>query len=85
LFLQAQPIAVAVVSLVPEGPPIWFRWNRRDHTVQRSWGPERIETGWWREGLVRRDYYRVETTTGERFWLYRQLHDGSWFLHGRFE
>jgi hypothetical protein len=34
---------------------------------------------------VGRDYYRVETTTGHRFWLFRRLRDGHWFLHGLFE
>jgi hypothetical protein len=34
---------------------------------------------------VRRDYYQVETGTGERFWLFRELHSGAWFLHGEFE
>jgi protein ImuB len=61
-----------------------FRHHRRRHTIVRRWGPERIETGWWRDGLVRRDYYRVETTTGWRFWLFRDLTTGGWFLHGSF-
>jgi protein ImuB len=63
-------------------PPIAFRWRGRRHVVARCWGPERIETGWWRTGLVRRDYYRVETTDGHRFWLFRELHQGGWSLHG---
>jgi protein ImuB len=33
---------------------------------------------------VRRDYYLVETTAGRRFWLFRALEDGRWFLHGAF-
>ena len=53
--------------------------------MARHWGPERIETGWWRRACMRRDYYRVETTAGLRFWLFRDLDDGGWFLHGSFE
>ena len=34
---------------------------------------------------IRRDYYRVETPTGQRFWLFRQLDESQWFLHGVFE
>jgi hypothetical protein len=34
---------------------------------------------------VQRDYYRVETTTGKRFWLFRRLPDGNWFLQGVFD
>jgi protein ImuB len=34
---------------------------------------------------VQRDYYRIETTTGRRFWLFRRLNDAKWFLHGIFD
>jgi protein ImuB len=61
-----------------------FRLRAEQHQVARAWGPERIETGWWRKWPVRRDYYRVETTAGQRFWLFRRLQDGKWFLHGAF-
>jgi protein ImuB len=78
------PQAVEVVSVYPGGSPRRLFWDDRDHMVSRAWGPERIETGWWRGGDVRRDYYVVETIAGERLWLFRDLADGSWFLHGVF-
>jgi len=34
---------------------------------------------------VGRDYYQVETACGNRFWLFRRLSDGRWFLHGTFD
>ena len=76
---------IEVVSIVPEGPPLRFRWRQEEHTIRWSWGPERIETGWWREQHVRRDYYRVETAAGSWFWLFRRREDGHWFVHGVFE
>jgi protein ImuB len=82
LFAPPAPVEVDVNGL---------RWQRRRHVIVRRWGPERIETGWWRgthgtwvAGLVRRDYYRVETADGRRFWLFRDLTAGGWFLHGMF-
>ncbi|RIK76587.1 MAG: nucleotidyltransferase, partial [Planctomycetota bacterium] len=72
------------ISVAPDGPPIQFRRGGRQHTIARHWGPERIETGWWRSQSVWRDYFRVETTEGERYWLYRRRQDGRWFLHGVF-
>jgi protein ImuB len=66
------------------GPPPRFRSGGVIHEVLRSHGPERIETAWWRGPIVRRDYYVVETATGARFWLFRRLRDGGWFLHGVF-
>jgi protein ImuB len=48
-------------------------------------GPERIESGWWDGGDVRRDYYRAVDGRGRRLWIYRDLRgEGRWFLHGLF-
>lgn len=85
LRLSAKPIALPVVSVVPEGPPLKFCWQDREYQIAHAWGPERIETGWWRGQRIARDYYRVETQTGHRFWLFRRLRDGQWFLHGWFD
>jgi protein ImuB len=82
--LTGQPIALPVVSVIPGGPPIRFHWKNNHYIVAHSWGPERIETGWWRGADIRRDYYLVESTQGERFWLFRSLPDEIWFLHGVF-
>lgn len=56
---------------------------------EASWrilaGPERIESGWWDGGDVRRDYYLVETRTGQRGWAFRSITDrGPLLLHGWF-
>ncbi len=85
LRLFPQPFRLTAVSLMPEGPPLEFQLEGRLYRIAHTWGPERIETGWWRGRPVRRDYYRVETTTGHRHWLFRDLGDGGWFLHGTFE
>ncbi len=53
--------------------------------IARTWGPERIETGWWRGPTVRRDYYRVATQSGHWFWIFRDLNSGRWFLQGMFD
>jgi protein ImuB len=84
LYLFPRPVPLEVVAVAPEGPPVRFRWTGEPHDVARHWGPERIETAWWRKGPVRRDYYRVETGQGRRYWLFRRLEDGKWFLHGEF-
>jgi protein ImuB len=73
-----------VMAVAPDGPPVRFRLGDVLHRVTHAYGPERIETAWWRGPTVRRDYYVVETDSGERFWLFRRLRDGGWFLHGMF-
>jgi len=85
LCLLPQPLPLVVVSIVPDGPPLVFTSGGVEWRIERTWGPERIQTGWWRAPSVARDYYRVETATGQWFWLFRQLIDGRWFLHGFFE
>lgn len=48
-------------------------------------GPERMETGWWDGGEMRRDYYIVETAQGQRAWAYCAPDDqAGWMLHGWF-
>lgn len=84
LQLHTPPVPLEIIAVVPDGPPIRFRIRGQISQVSRHWGPERIETGWWRGKSVRRDYYRVETTHGNRLWLFRCLEDGQWFLHGSF-
>lgn len=84
LWLEPEPIALAVVSVVPDGPPVMFHLHGSEHRIARTWGPERIETGWWRSRCVRRDYYQVETREGLRYWLFRELNTGRWYFHGTF-
>lgn len=45
---------------------------------------ERIESGWWDEHDLRRDYYTAVAPTGQRLWIYRDLDNGVWHLHGIF-
>jgi protein ImuB len=85
LRLFDPPRPIEVIGIAMEGPPAKFFDRRETYQVARSFGPERIETGWWRGPSVRRDYYRVETTGGNRLWLFRRLQDQRWFLHGEFE
>jgi len=82
--LLKRPLRLETLAVSPEGPPIRFDFRGQCQEVVRHWGPERIETGWWRRRGVRRDYYRVETHTGHRFWLFRQIGSGECFLHGTF-
>jgi protein ImuB len=84
LRLEREPILLKMFTTFPDGAPGQFNWEG-SHRIVRSWGPERIQTAWWRGRYIQRDYYRVETTTGRRFWLFRRLQDGEWFLHGVFD
>ncbi|MFO0820539.1 MAG: DNA polymerase Y family protein [Pirellulales bacterium] len=82
--LLRPPVAIEVVAVAPEGPPQALRWRREWLRIVANWGPERIETGWWRADAARRDYYRVATERGCRYWIYRDRATQRWHLHGLF-
>jgi len=83
-----------VMSDLPDGAPIRFKWRGRPYRVVAADGPERVYGEWWRHGAERaavRDYFQVEAEGGGRFWLYRRgdgedgaTGDLSWHLHGLF-
>ena len=81
----------AVATECNARPPQIFRWRRRVFHSLSAVGPERITPEWWlddpnwRSGP--RDYWRVETETGERLWLFEALGaetSGGWYVQGDF-
>jgi protein ImuB len=86
LFIN--PEKVEAVAELPDHPPRLFIWRKARHRVTKADGPERIHGEWWlsdKETTLVRDYYRVETTDGTRYWLFRDgptEQGGSWWLHG---
>jgi protein ImuB len=65
-----------------EGRPVQFALGRAVHPVRLAIGPERISGQWWRGHDKTRDYYEVENSAGERFWIFRVRETGKWYLHG---
>lgn len=70
--------------------PLWlFRQPRAlegepaSSEVKLLSGPERIETGWWDGGEIRRDYFVGRERHGGELWLYRDR-GGQWFVQGIF-
>jgi protein ImuB len=49
-------------------------------------GPERLETGWWDDDGIARDYFVACNPQGVHLWIYRdrKKEGGLWFLHGMF-
>ena len=87
LFEKPEEIKVPFAT-APDGPPAMFHWRRAEFSVARAEGPERIAMEWWKNEKPTRDYFRVESKDGQRFWLYRDgLYPGfqpRWYLHGIF-
>ena len=52
-------------------------------------GPERIESGWWDDGLAARDYFIAQNDQHALLWVFRlramdEAAGSGWFLHGFF-
>lgn len=92
LLLFTHPEPVEAIAQIPDGSPLKFRWRRVLYQTVRSEGPERIAGEWWLDGrsAFSRDYFRVETAEGYRFWLFRHgLYEREtaaprWYVHGVF-
>ena len=48
-------------------------------------GPERLESGWWDGGDLKRDYYVLRLANGQLAWAFSAVgQHGPWMLHGWF-
>ncbi|HRH77731.1 MAG TPA: hypothetical protein PK129_10325, partial [Cellvibrionaceae bacterium] len=89
IHILPHPEPIQVTALIPDYPPMLFRYKGMVHNIKKADGPERIEQEWWLQEGQHRDYYCVEDEAGRRYWLFRLGHYGNeepaqWFLHGFF-
>jgi len=72
--------------LLPEPVPLSSpaaRYHYRGSLELRS-EPERIESGWWDDQDIGRDYYTAVSSNGQRLWIFRDRPSHAWYLHGLF-
>lgn len=65
--------------------PLWLLPEPRPLQISApriASGPERIETSWWESTEVQRDYYVVHMSNGPDLWVFRDLSNSNWYLHG---
>jgi len=82
LMSEPEPVEVAQRE---NGELASITHRREKFDVSAFAGPERIESGWWDGPTERRDYFRVVLSTGDWWWIYRDLQRKQWFLHGCFD
>jgi protein ImuB len=66
----------------PPRPPWLLAQPQRLRPARLLGAPERIELGWWEGAAARRDYFVAQDRAGRLCWVYRDLHDGAFYLHG---
>jgi len=76
-------------AIAEEARPLWLLQKpvaieARKDSLKLVSGPERIESGWWDEQGVARDYYTAKNGNGQKLWVFRDHQTRSWFLHGLF-
>jgi protein ImuB len=57
------------------------RWLGRHGAVVAMHGPDRVAAGWWSRPM-HRDYFLIETRTGEILWAFLDRAERAWYLHG---
>ena len=62
--------------LLPQPQPL-------DLKVEVIKGPERIQSGWWDDKPIKRDYYIGQSLDGQQVWIFKTPNK-EWFLHGYF-
>ena len=72
-----------------EARPLWLlptpvALEARLNSLEFCSGPERIESGWWDEHDVARDYYLAKNERGQKLWVFRDHRTRCWFVHGLF-
>lgn len=74
LRLFERPEPIEALALLPDGPPLKFRWRRALHEIVAYEGPERIAPPWWgtKEASFTRDYFHAQDGEGRLFWLFRE-------------
>jgi len=66
--------------------PLWVLETpiHANKTLQLEGEVERIETGWWDNDDVRRDYFVARDQCGTRYWVFQDRGHNSLFIHGIF-
>ena len=82
LSLLTPAVPVDVIALLPDHPPSMIRCRKQNWQIYQATGPERIGPSWWLQSTQTnkytnnskysdktRDYYWLETQSGERLWV----------------
>lgn len=75
------------VWLLPRPQPLLVRQGQPCYQgkLQLQVFSQRIESGWWDDADVARDYYRASNLAGQQLWIYQDRRSGKWFLQGFFD
>jgi protein ImuB len=82
---KSAPLGEKVSPLTFPSRPLWLLPEPKpleNCGIPTDGRPERIESGWWDDKDVQRDYYVVRTNEGAQLWVFKDLQSSNWYLHG---
>jgi protein ImuB len=83
-WAAAQPGEKATALAFPPRP-LWLLPTPKplqSSNIPLAGKPERIESGWWDDRDAQRDYYILRMSEGSQWWVFKDLRDSNWYLHG---
>ena len=92
---MAEPGSASRSAWLPLARPLWVldtphRLREIENVPQHDGalallaGPELIESGWWDDDDIAREYFVARNPAQSLLWIYRECVSGSWYLHGFF-
>ncbi len=63
-------------------PDGWMLRGLEYGPVLRLSPASKVQTRWWRDAPIEREYHFAETRTGHLSWVFHDLQSREWFLHG---
>lgn len=80
-IIEPKPLEV---ELSPTGRLVAITLGAQRHVAASVRGPERLMGEWWRSSYAR-DYYRALVPGLGGCWIFQDLRDGKFYLHGYFD
>lgn len=71
--------------LLPSPAPVTHTRDNRLHwqgALTLLGSVERVQAEWWTEQPLARDYWLAQRSDGVLLWIFRNLDDGRWYVHG---
>ncbi|MCW8109966.1 DNA polymerase Y family protein [Alteromonas ponticola] len=80
---EASP-AANFPAFIPHWHPLFIATTPLplSESSQIQFGPVRIQTGWWDDQDVKRDYFIAQTSKGELLLVYKSSPEQQWFIQG---
>lgn len=82
LLQEPRPVAVRIRMERLRPVPVSYLHAGAWTGVATASGPDRVSGGRWEEQTYARDYFRCVTEEGALVWIFRDVEENRWYIHG---